>query len=189
LQGRREAAFAQAAIARAGHGATESGAKELILTNEISPCNGWNRVAEPNRRRPGLRAAHFENEFVTDFSSCAPFSFIPEAMEAEPQTIDQTWICLTPCHSGLSPVQVPRRRFAPRRLNNGKIETANNPWSHAMVSNSPWASKPNRAGRTRVLRFRIEPVPTGLILLAMRASVDEIAGTTAPYLGLFAAIA
>jgi hypothetical protein len=24
-------------------------------------------------------------------------------MEAEPQTIDQSWICLTPCHCGLSP--------------------------------------------------------------------------------------
>jgi hypothetical protein len=50
---------------------------------------------------------------------CA-ISFVPEPMEAGPYTIDQTWICLTPCHSGLSPNHDPRGRFVPGRLNKGK---------------------------------------------------------------------
>jgi hypothetical protein len=48
----------------------------------------------------------------TTFSSSAPISFVPEPMEAGPQTIDQTWICLTPCHSGLSPNHGPARTFS-----------------------------------------------------------------------------
>jgi hypothetical protein len=60
------------------------------------------------------------------FTSSAPISFVPEPMEADPQTIEQTWICLTPCHSGLSPDHDPRGRFAPGHLNKGKTDSANN---------------------------------------------------------------
>jgi hypothetical protein len=32
-------------------------------------------------------------------SPCSHVSFIPKAMETGPQTIDKSWICLTPSHS------------------------------------------------------------------------------------------
>ena len=37
----------------------------------------------------------------------APISFIPEPMETQPKPVDEGWICLTPCHSGLSPLVAP----------------------------------------------------------------------------------
>jgi hypothetical protein len=50
-------------------------------------------------------------------------SFVPKAIEAEQQTIDQTWICLTPRHLAC-PFLWPHASFASGRLNKWETETA-----------------------------------------------------------------
>jgi hypothetical protein len=52
-------------------------------------------------------------------------SFVPKAVEAEQQTIDQAWICLTPRHLAC-PLFVARASFAPGQLNKWETETAKN---------------------------------------------------------------
>jgi hypothetical protein len=53
-------------------------------------------------------------------------SFVPKATEAEQQTIDQAWICLTPRHLACPLLVAPRPFFAPGRLNKWQTETAKN---------------------------------------------------------------
>jgi hypothetical protein len=54
-------------------------------------------------------------------------SFIPKAMETEPQTIDKSWICLTPpSHCGLPPTLWLLATFAPGPLKNGETHKAKN---------------------------------------------------------------
>jgi hypothetical protein len=55
--------------------------------------------------------------------ACASASFIPEAVEANQQTINQAWIYLTPRHLAC-PFLWPRASFAPGRLNKWETETA-----------------------------------------------------------------
>jgi hypothetical protein len=51
-------------------------------------------------------------------------SIIPEPMETQSQTLNESWICLTPCHSGLPPTCSSRRRFAPGTLKGRKTDKA-----------------------------------------------------------------
>jgi hypothetical protein len=53
-------------------------------------------------------------------------SFIPKAMETEPQTIDKSRICLTPSHCGLPPTLWLLATFAPGPLKNGETHKAKN---------------------------------------------------------------